>query len=75
MKVGSKSHQSPDWSFSQHLGAYDPQADENHPDEEQWNRIWSRTTIGGDAAGGSDDPAKQEPSGPSAGSTKRPRKN
>jgi len=72
MKVNSKSHQTPDWSFSQHLSAWDTQADENHPDEEQWNKIWSRATIGG-ASASSDEPAPREPSGPAAGSTKRPR--
>jgi hypothetical protein len=72
MKVSSKSSQTPDWSFSQHLGSWGTQQDENHPDEEQWNKIWARTTRGGSSSS-SDEPAPPEPSGPSAGSTKRPR--
>ena len=74
MKVNSKSSQTPDWSFSQHLSAYDTQQDENHPDAEQWDKIWSRTTIGEASASSDEPPPPQEPSGPAAGSTKRPRR-
>ena len=74
VKVGSKSHMDPDFMFSQHLGAEDIQADDNHPDEDQWNRIWAHITVESEAGGsGDEDDADEEPSGPAAGSTKRPR--